>query len=88
VPTTTRPKLAVFHGRPILTGRLARRSAEQVEHVRSLERALSARGAPGLAAELRRLGARNVIARRGVPAELRAALEAQSLRVLYLPEIE
>jgi hypothetical protein len=80
--------LQVFHGRPILTGRLARRTPEQVEHVRSLERALEERGASGLAEALGRLGTRNVIARRGVPLRLLEELEAHQLHVVRLPELE
>jgi hypothetical protein len=79
--------LQVFHGHPILTGRLARRTAAQVEHVRSLDAALEQRGASGLAEALRKLGTRNVIARGGVPPRLIRELEALELRVVSLPEL-
>jgi hypothetical protein len=75
--------LQVWHGRPILTGYLSRRSPAQLEHVRGLQRAYDA-GSSSFEQELLRYGCRNVIAGPGVSDDELARLRTTSLRVLDL----
>jgi hypothetical protein len=78
--------LQVFHKHPILTGYVSRRTPEQLEHVRRLQRALKD-GAASFVAALRALQTSNVILGPGASDDLRDNLIAQRLTVVDLRDL-
>jgi hypothetical protein len=75
--------LQTFHGRPMLTGWVSRRSPEQLAHVRTLQALLDADPA-AFAARVRELGATNVILGPGTPAPVADALSRMPVNVVDL----
>jgi len=66
--------LQTFHGHPIATGFVSRRTPAQLEHVRTLDRLLT-EDPPAFLRHLDRIGVRNVILGPGTPPEVAAALD-------------
>jgi hypothetical protein len=77
----------IWHGRPILTGYVSRRTPEQLAHVRALHRALR-RGPVAFARALRALGTSNVVLGPRAGDRLGRALAAQGLVVVDLRRLQ
>jgi hypothetical protein len=75
--------LQTLHGQPIGTGFVSRRTPEQVEHVRRLDRLLE-QDVSAFVGEARRLGFRNLILGPGLPDTLADRLREQPIRVIDL----
>jgi hypothetical protein len=75
--------LQTFHGHPIATGFVSRRTPDQLAHVRTLDRLLNEDPAAFLR-QLDRIGVRNVILAPGTPPETAAALFAGPINVVDL----
>ena len=75
--------LQTFHGQPIATGFVSRRTPAQLAHVRTLD-LLLAEDTAGFLRELDRIGVRNVILAPGTPPEVAAALSAGTVNVVDL----
>lgn len=75
--------LQVFHGQPIVTGFVSRRTPEQVEHVKALDAVVEA-DTPAFAARLHALGVKSVILGPGAPRDLLTRLPPLGLRVIDL----
>jgi hypothetical protein len=75
--------LQTFHGQPIATGFVSRRTPAQLAHVRALDLLLSEDPAAFLR-ELDRIGVRNVILAPGTPPDVAEALFAGPLNVVDL----
>jgi hypothetical protein len=87
VPVSSQDSLAmflqIFHGRPIVTGHLSRRSTAQGDHVGRVDELL--RGDPQVfAGEMMRMGIGNVIVTRGAPEEVVARVRGTPLHVTDL----
>jgi hypothetical protein len=77
--------LQAFHGQPIATGFVSRRTPAQLAHVRTLDLLLAEDPAAFLR-HLERIGVRNIIVGPGTPAQTAAALAAGPLNVVDLRE--
>jgi hypothetical protein len=75
--------MQTFHGRPILTGWVSRRSPEQLAHVRLLQALLDADPA-AFVARVRALGASNLILGPGTRPEVAEALRRMPINVVDL----
>jgi hypothetical protein len=75
--------MQTFHGRPILTGWVSRRSPEQLAHVRSLQALIDADPA-AFVARVRALGAANVVLGPGTRPEMADALLRSPINVVDL----
>ena len=75
--------LQTFHGHPIATGFVSRRTPAQLDHVRRLDRLLNEDPAAFLG-ELDRIGVRNLILAPGTPPETADALLAGPINVVDL----
>ena len=75
--------MQTFHGQPILTGWVSRRSPEQLAHVRSLQALIDADPA-AFVARARALGATNVILGPGTRPEMAEALRRTPINVVDL----
>jgi hypothetical protein len=75
--------LQTFHGQPIATGFVSRRTPAQLAHVRTLDLLLAEDPAAFLR-HLDRIGVRNIILGPGTPAEVAAALTASAINVVDL----
>ena len=75
--------LQTFHGHPIATGFVSRRTPAQLDHVRTLDRLLNEDPAAFLG-QLDRIGVRNVILAPGTPPETADALLAGPINVVDL----
>jgi hypothetical protein len=87
VPVSSQDSLAmflqIFHGRPIVTGHLSRRSRRQGDHVGRVDELL--RGDPQVfAGEMMRMGIGNVVVTRGAREEVVARLRGTPLHVVDL----
>jgi hypothetical protein len=87
VPVSSQDSLAmflqIFHGRPIATGHLSRRSKAQGDHVGRLD--VLTWGDPQVfAGEMLRMGIGNVVVTRGAPEEVVARLRSTPLHVVDL----
>jgi len=76
--------LQVFHGRPIATGHLSRRSLEQIRHVGRLDELLRGEDLHELAGELQRLGIGSAVLARGTPNDVVERLRHAPLQVVDL----
>jgi hypothetical protein len=87
VPVSSQDSLAmflqIFHGRPIATGHLSRRSTAQGDHVGRIDELL--RGDPQIfAGEMMRMGIGNIVVTRGAREEVVARLRSTPLHVVDL----
>jgi hypothetical protein len=75
--------LQTFHGHPIATGFVSRRTPAQLAQVRTLD-LLLASDPPAFLRQLARIGVRNVILGPGTPPEVAAALDGAAINVVDL----
>jgi len=77
--------LQTFHGQPIATGFVSRRTPAQLAHVRTLD-LLLAEDPAGFLRQLDRIGVRNIVLGPGTPPDVATALQGAAINVVDLRE--